>query len=412
LKKKVYLKNAQLNKLFYYEIGKQPFNSPNSVFGRLFFLIKKNERGLAMEERFILFGLHQVKGIGWKTVQNITQTISSLQVLLTASLQEVMMLGLEEKLAITLKEQLTVEKINQKLEIYQQRDIHILTIFDEDYPALLKEIAQPPWVLYYKGKLQSLKCPMMAVVGTRVPTVYGRRLSQQLSSELSMHGFGVVSGLARGIDSNAHQGALQRPEGCTIAVMGTGFDTIYPKENARLFEAIIKQGLVLTETPLHTPFHPGLFPIRNRIISGLSLGTIIIEAAEKSGSLITADQALEQCRDVFALPGPVNSPKSIGCLKLIQQGAKCIITIEDILEEYAHILPDSSNNTGNNNSEIRQLLTIDEQNILNLLSHEPVTFDEIFEKCKFEFGHLHSVLLNLLMKNKIDQLPGSTYIRN
>jgi DNA processing protein len=366
-----------------------------------------------MEHRLILFGLHQLRGIGWKTIQKIVDTKFPLHDLLTASLQELMSHGFEEKLAIVIRNALAAENILSQLQTYEQRQIKFITVFDSDYPDALKEIAQPPWVIYYRGNLRHLKQPLIAVVGTRVPTMYGKKMTEQLSRELAFHGFGIVSGMARGIDSIAHQGAMMSEKGSTIAVMGTGMDYIYPRENSHLFETIVEKGLVLTETPLNTPFHPGLFPIRNRIISGLSLGTLVIEAAERSGSLITADQALEQCRDVFALPGQANSPKSIGCLRLIQQGAKCVINVEDILDEYTHNFPVSSNNKEDKiDPESDPFLTKDEIEIAVLLSHEPISFDEIFEKSKFEFGHLHSVLLNLLMKNKIQQLPGSTYIRN
>ncbi len=365
-----------------------------------------------LDERTLLFAIHQLKGIGWKSIDLLMQSLSSLTQIWTLSLEELTGMGIDEKLVVSIKQQISIEVIQEYQDEYAKRHIHFMTRLDEDYPKLLEEIPQPPWVLYYQGDIQLLHQPLIAIVGTRVPTMYGKKMAEVFAADLASRGVGIVSGLARGIDSLAHQGALNSPHGKTIAVTGTGLDRIYPKENVLLYEAIANQGLIITETPLKTAFHPGLFPIRNRIIAGLCLGTFVIEAAEKSGSLITADQALEQCRDVFALPGPVNSPKSTGCLRLIQQGAKCVITVDDILEEYTHNVAVSSINIEKDqNGESHHILTNDERMVLDLMSHEPISFDEIFEKCKFEFGHLHSVLLNLLMKNMINQLPGSTYIK-
>lgn len=366
-----------------------------------------------MENRMILFGLHQIKGIGWKAIERCMKAASNLGELLTESVDRLKTYGLTEKQAQAIHNELSEKRINDQYKYYQKHQINVLTVLDTEYPPLLREIAQPPWVLYYKGNLSVLQVPLIAMVGTRQPTAYGKKMAMHLATELASYHFGVVSGLARGIDSIAHQGALQLEQGITIAVLGTGLDRIYPQEHVTLARKMIERGLVMTETPLNTPFHPGLFPIRNRIIAGLCLGTIVIEAAERSGSLITADQALEACRDVFALPGPVSSPKSFGCLKLIQQGAKCIMSAQDILEEYDHNFPELSNT--NNKNEAMQYdgnVSEDEKLILALLSDQPLSFDEIFEKCSFEFGHLHSVLLNLHMKNKITQCSGLSYIKN
>ena len=288
-----------------------------------------------------------------------------------------------------------------------------MTVRDEAYPEILRQIPQPPWVLYYKGNLSLLKKPVLAIVGTRTPTVYGIKTAEELACSLSHSGFCVVSGLARGIDSAAHTGALKGNSG-TIGVLGSGLDRVYPPENLPLYRAIAEKGLLLTEYPLGTPAHPGLFPQRNRIIAGLSLGTIVVEAAARSGSLITVEFALDASRDVFAVPGPVHSPKSQGTLDLIKKGAaKLITSVNDIIEEYTHLLspaaPANRQHIKQNNVPGFAGLTEEERKIYELLCSMPRTIDELLEQSQINFGHLHSVLLSLLMKKKIRELPGCIY---
>jgi DNA processing protein len=273
----------------------------------------------------------------------------------------------------------------------------------------LKQTSQPPWVLYYKGNLQLLQRPSIAIVGTRVPTVYGKNTAEQFARTLARAGLCVVSGMARGIDSMAHKGALNE-KGGTIAVLGCGVDIIYPLENNILYYEIARKGLILSEFPFGTEAQPGLFPLRNRIIAGLSVGTLVVEAALKSGSLITADQALDESRDVFAIPGPINSPKSQGTLTLIKAGAKLVVCAEDIIEDYRHLItPKSGTITPLNKEASYEELNEDEQKIYNLLSTEPTTFDALLEESQTNFGHLHTILLSLLMKKQINQLPGAAY---
>jgi DNA processing protein len=295
------------------------------------------------------------------------------------------------------------------LAAYKKHGVQILTIYDEEYPALLKQSSQPPWVLYYKGKIELLQNPLIAIVGTRVPTVYGKNISQQFGEALARAGFTIVSGLARGIDSCAHLGAINQT-GSTIAVLGCGVDIVYPLENGALYREIAVKGLLLSEFPLGTPAQPGLFPLRNRIIAGLSLGTLVVEAALKSGSLITAYQASDEGRDVFAIPGPINSPKSQGVFTLLRVGAKLVICVEDIIEEYRHFLKIEKDDLGKTKDDpTKAKLNADEQQILDILTLAPATFDHILEETQTNFGHLHAILLSLLMKKEINQLPGSIY---
>jgi DNA processing protein len=362
-----------------------------------------------MNARLILFALHEMAEIGWKTIFKLLQFFDDLSELTEASPEDFQKLNITASKAQTIRKHLNEAFINQKMLPYAEHGIEILTIYDEAYPSLLKQTSQPPWVLYCKGDLQLLQRPAIAIVGTRVPTVYGKNTAELFARTLARAGFCIVSGMARGIDSMAHQGALNE-KGGTIAVLGCGVDMIYPRENNILYYDIARKGLLLSEFPFGTEAQPGLFPLRNRIIAGLSVGTLVVEAAFKSGSLITADQALDESRDVFAIPGPINSPKSQGALALIKAGAKLVVCAEDMIEDYKHLIsPQFATLVPLNKETCHEELNEDEQDIYNLLSTEPTTFDTLLEESQTNFGHLHAILLSLLMKKQINQLPGSAY---
>ena len=282
------------------------------------------------------------------------------------------------------------------------------------YPPLLEEIFAPPLVLYARGRLEVLGMPCVAVVGTRRPTIYGLQMAQGIASDLGSLGICVVSGLARGIDGAAHRGCLEGG-GRTIAVLGCGIDIVYPRKHRQLTKSVLENGLLLTEFAPGTSPSPQNFPVRNRIISGLALGTLIIEASEYSGSLITARLAMEQNREVFALPGNLTSPQSFGPNFLIKQGAKLIQSWRDIIEE----LP----------PEIRQeilikedsrpsrkpelgLLSDEESRLLELLKTDETTqFDKIFSMSNLSVSRLSDLLLNLEMSGRVRQLPGNLYVK-
>ncbi|MFE5319614.1 DNA-processing protein DprA [Paenibacillus sp. NPDC056579] len=364
-----------------------------------------------MDDRTILIALHHIEGIGWKTIRRIVDRVRTLADITSFQLQDWLNLGLplsRTELLHAAVKKMSSDGIDKLLETYRDKEIGIVTVFDERYPSLLKQTAEPPWVMYYRGRPELMSRLCIGVVGTRTPTAYGRNVAEQLSKSLSAAHACIVSGLARGIDSAAHIGALCEA-GSTIAVLGCSIDQVYPPENKSLYQQISSQGLILSEYPLHTKSHPGLFPQRNRIIAGLSAGIVVIEAALKSGSLITADQALEESRDVYAVPGPIHSIKSQGALSLIKQGAKLVTCAEDILEEYPHWI--SLDRLTHIKTETVKLppLSPDEQMIVDLLGDQPQTVDELMAKSQFTFGHLHSVLLNLLMTKRVVQLPGSVY---
>ncbi|MFD5019622.1 DNA-processing protein DprA [Paenibacillus sp. NPDC058367] len=369
-----------------------------------------------MEERELLFGFNEVEGIGWKTIDKIRRAGLLSEKAFSCSSEDWEQVGLSEKVSIQLASIYTLEWIANRRLLMEESAVNMVTIFDADYPHLLKETAQPPWILYYRGRLDLLSTPSVAMVGTRVPTAYGRKVGEILTKELSEAGLTVVSGLARGIDSVCHEAAL-RSGGGTIAVVATGLDRVYPPENKELERLISRDGLVLTEYPLGTKSHPGLFPQRNRIIAGLTYGTVVVEADSRSGSLITADAALEAGRDVFAVPGPITSPKSRGALDLIKQGAKLVTGALDILEEYTSFLPTNLSKTGESGPSkqvaddllIEKKLTNEELHLYHILHQGPFILDDLLVRTGWDFGHLHSVLLSLIIKKAVAQLPGAIY---
>ncbi|WP_408894682.1 DNA-processing protein DprA [Paenibacillus taichungensis] len=375
-----------------------------------------------MEERWILFGLHETDGIGKKTISKLLTGQHQLTDLLDYKEGDWVAAGLRRDQAARLTKQFNADWIEQRQESVYKAGIEVVTYLDQDYPILMKETVQPPWVMYGRGDLNLLHTQSIAMVGTRMPTVYGRKIGEKLAEQLCKAGLTIVSGLARGIDSVCHDAAL-RANGKTIAVFGTGIDNIYPPENTGLAERIAETGLLLSEYPPGTRARQGLFPERNRIIAGLTLGTLVVEADIRSGSLITADAALEAGRDVFAVPGPITSPKSRGSHNLIRQGAKLVTSATDLLEEFRLDLPNAdqlpynrgrsaeSSETSNKGIFPVVKLSSDEQRVIYLLEQEEQSLDQLVEQLNWDFGHLHSVLLSLIIKKQISQLPGTKYAR-
>lgn len=364
------------------------------------------------EEQSLLVALHELDGIGWKSIERILNQGSLSHEMLKYSNQDWENAGLTRDKAESVVRQLSKERMEIRSEQLFKRGIEVITILDEQYPELLKETHQPPWVLYCLGQRELLNTLAIAMVGTRIPTAYGRKVGSMLAEQFCDAGLTVVSGMAKGVDSVCHEAALNC-SGNTIAVMGTGMDMIYPAENRSLFERIAKRGLIVTEYPLGTPSHPGLFPQRNRIIAGLSVGTLVVEADVRSGSLITADAAMEAGRDVYAVPGPVTSPKSKGTLELIKQGAKMVTCGKDVLEEYESLLYKASKvgTIGEEKSfcSLYKDLTTDEVELYHILEQGPFTLDQLLCLSHWDFGHLHSVLLSLIIKKQITQLTGAKY---
>lgn len=302
--------------------------------------------------------------------------------------------------------------IDKEFKLAKQLGLKILTQDDNEYPANLKNIPDPPIVLYIKGKLTQEDKYSLAIVGSRKASFYGLTSAQKFAYDLCERGFSVVSGLAYGIDTYAHRGALKKG-GRTIAVMGSGFNHIYPQDNKRLAEEISSQGAVISEFSINTLPRRENFPRRNRIISGLSLGVLVVEAAQNSGALITADFALEQGRDVFAIPGELGSQTSFGTNNLIQQGAKLVSCADDILEEYALLISAELKDKQKIQESPRLHRDNEEENrIYDLISGQSIQMDELIELTNLDVARISDILLRLQIKKLIQQLPGKQFIRS
>jgi DNA processing protein len=299
------------------------------------------------------------------------------------------------------EEPLSVEKAN----------LNVLTLEDMEYPPLLKEIYDPPPVLYVKGLPIDPKEKAVAIVGTRRASRYGRETAHKLAFELASLGFTIVSGLASGIDTAAHQGALEA-KGKTVAVFGCGVDVIYPPENRGLAKEIESSGALVSEFPLGTGTDKGHFPRRNRIISGLSMGTIVVEGHYDSGAMITAKQALDQGREVFAVPGNVALDQSKGPHWLIKNGAKLIESVEDVLEEFNMIIPEHRTRSSEHRTQDYSNLSTDERKIVAVLSLEPKHIDGISIETELSMSQTSSLLMMLEVKKVVRQLPGKMFVVN
>ncbi|WP_255404686.1 DNA-processing protein DprA [Thermoactinomyces sp. DSM 45892] len=261
-------------------------------------------------------GIHRISGAGWHLIDKLVRAGWTPDQDVIPYLDMIKDQRVPADIYRSIKQTWNQEWNRRVMAELQMKRIEIMTVYDADYPELLREIPQPPWVLYLRGDRQLLNEACFAMVGTRKPTPYGRKITKQLAEQFVQAGLTVVSGMATGIDGDAHHAVLESG-GKTIAVLGTGIDVVYPKNHVRLYEKLVQRGLVISESPPGTRGNPGLFPQRNRIISGLSLGTIVVEAAERSGSLITAECSMEQGREVFAVPGPATSEQVPNRYKLI-----------------------------------------------------------------------------------------------
>lgn len=298
--------------------------------------------------------------------------------------------------------------IERDLRSLEELAISLVCVTSPDYPSSLRDIYDPPPVLYVRGCIQESDRFSVAMVGSRRATVYGRSIAEKIARDLAKRGLAIISGGARGIDTAAHKGALAAG-GRTIAFLGCGVDVTYPAENKKLYEAVAENGAVVSEFPLGATPEPWRFPPRNRLISGMSLGVLVCQSPEASGALITAGYALEQGKDVYAVPGNVDDERNRGCHKLIKEGARLVETAEDVLEELGLVGEESE-------PESQLLLPVESLNeqercIASLLSLEPMTVDEIIEKSGMPAPLVSGTLTVLEMKNVVKRVPGNAYVR-
>ena len=388
-----------------------------------------------------LIHLNLIPGIGNYTIRRLLAAFGSAEKSIAATSEELAQIdGLTPDVRQQLIDGRSRAPLAQELELIDQHQCHVVTINDGTYPTLLKQIDDPPVLLYITGDFPLQDTPSVAIVGSRSPTEYGKTTSQQLSYQLAERGITVVSGFARGIDTCVHRGALEA-SGCTVAVFGCGLSIIYPETNRALAAEIVESGALISEFPMTMPPRGKNFPRRNRVISGLTLGTLVVEASERSGSLITARHAAEQGREVFAVPGQIFSGRSRGTHSLINQGATLINSVDDLLDalpqDYTKFLggeslevtrqPPSSKQSdkaiprqsaakrstpaAQPKTKVVPNLTPDEQTVLSTMDADSIHIDEITRVTQLPIGKVSSILVMLELKGIVQQLPGKQFVK-
>jgi len=358
--------------------------------------------------------------IGSRRGKKLLERFKTAKAILEAPLDEIAEIeNIGREVAKKIVEGRKIIDLDRHIKLIEKNNVNLIPLDSESYPANLKSIYDPPLVLFVKGEILPQDYFSIAIVGTRLASFYGRTMSEKLSRELTEKGFTIVSGGARGIDTFSHQAAL-RAKGRTLAVLGCGLDIAYPSENKKLFEEIAEKGAIISEFPLSTRPDKGNFPMRNRIISGLSLGVVVIEAPRKSGALITVTHAAEQGREVFSVPGKADSFASRGTNQLLRDGAKLVENADDIIEELEPLLKCKIREFKANQPEPeqkRQILMkfeLSEEELLlcNLISGNALHLDEIIEKTQLDLPKITEMIFNLQVKKIIKQLPGKQFIRN
>ena len=364
-----------------------------------------------MNSKEAYVALNMIDHVGPVRVKRLLERFGQPQAILAAGARELMQVegvGPEVAGAITGWE----SQADPGAELKRAADFgaRVLTMDDADYPANLREIYDPPLALYIKGTLEARDQHAIALVGSRKTTYYGLECARKLGYQLAYAGMTVVSGLARGIDTAAHQGALAA-NGRTLAVLGTGLDIVYPPENGPLYEKIAASGAVMTQFPFGVKPDTRHFPLRNRIVSGLSLGTVVVEAGPGSGALITANMALDQGRQVFAVPGRIDSPQSKGCHRLIKGGAKLVEDAEDVLTEFEDLFPKSPRCDAPAADAPALELPEAEQKVFDAVGRDETDLDQVIRQSGLTSAEVFATLLRLEMKRRVRQLPGKRFVR-
>lgn len=364
-------------------------------------------------EAFI--ALNMIDGVGPVRVRQLLDYFGDAPAILSASKDQLLRVnGIGPEIAASIAGWETSVDLSGELRRITEYGCHVVTREDANYPAHLREIYDPPVVLYVKGSLLEKDKHSVAIVGSRMTTNYGQETARKFGYQLAYVGVTVVSGGARGIDTSAHQGALNA-KGRTIAVLGTGINIVFPTENAQLFERIAESGAVITQFPFNRPADKQSFPIRNRIVAGMTLGTVVVEANLSSGALITARMAVDAGRQVFAVPGRIDSPRSKGCHDLIKKGAKLCESAEDVLSEFEYLFP--TTNKPASPAETGELpaleLSANEAKVLDAFNQGSETStDEIIRNSGLPASAVGATLFGLEMKKIVKRLPGNLFTRN
>lgn len=351
-----------------------------------------------------------IDGLGKMTYHNLIRKFHSPDGVRKASIKDLEKVeGLRPKVIKQLREGNHTDQVKKELELMRKHQVILVTCLDENYPSNLLTIYDPPPFLYVKGELKKEDKVAVAIVGSRFASHYGKLVTERISQDLALEGVTVVSGLARGIDSSAHRGALSA-KGRTIAVLGCGIDVDYPLENRKMKEEIVSRGALISEFHMSTPPASSHFPVRNRIISGLSLGVVVVEASHRSGSLITARLALEQGRDVFAVPGSIDSLRSRGTHRLIKEGAKLVEDAQDIFTELLPQIRTCPRLTDPAQDKSEQLKG-EAKSIFDALAQGQLQIDKIIAETDLSSSQVSSTLLELELRGLIRQLPGKVFMR-
>ncbi len=353
--------------------------------------------------------LNQTPGLGNAALCQLLAKLGSPEAIYGASLSQLREV-VNDEIAQNIKHGVDIDEIAPTLDWLQKDNAHVVTLADSTYPQRLLEINNPPALLYAIGNLHWLNHPSIAIVGSRNATPQGEKNAEEFAASLCNFGLCVVSGMALGIDGAAHRGAL-RSNGATIAVVGTGLDIVYPARHRDLAHHIAERGLIVSEFPLGTPSKAQNFPRRNRLISGLSLGCLVVEANIDSGSLITARLATEQGREVFAIPGSIHSPLAKGCHQLIKQGAKLVENTQDILEEFKNLLTEISPTGLMDKAALESTTSPQANTVLTLMGFDAISFDVLQQHTALTTEALSAMLMMLELEGKITVLAGNQYQR-
>ncbi len=367
-----------------------------------------------MDSREALVALNMIEHVGPIRVRQLLEHFGEAAKILSASRQQLLHVrGIGEETAESIATWEKSVDLKAELKRISESGCEIVIQSDPHYPELLREIYDPPIVLYVKGKLTAKDKNSVAIVGSRMTTHYGIEVARKLGYQLAYVGVTVVSGGARGIDTAGHQGALSA-KGRTVCVLGTGINIVFPPENNELFERITANGAVISQYPFNRKADKQSFAIRNRIVAGMTLGTVVVEANLTSGALITANFATEYGRQIFAVPGRIDSPRSKGCHELIKKGAKLCEGAEDILSEFEYLFPATNRPPAPNETGVLPALelTDNEQKVFGVLDSEELTIDDVIRQSGLPSSAVSVALLSLEMKRLVKQLPGKLFVKN
>lgn len=370
---------------------------------------KSDLKDLALNDLKLWLALNQTPGLGNAGLCQLLSTFGSPDAIFSASISQLREI-VDDDIARKINRGVDVEAITPTLDWLKKDNAHVVTLADSTYPKKLLEISNPPVVLYAIGNVHWLNHPSIAMVGSRSATPQGEKNAEDFAMSLCNLGLCVVSGMALGIDGAAHKGAL-KSNGATIAVVGTGLDIVYPARHRDLAHKIAERGLIVSEFPLGTPSKAQNFPRRNRLISGLSLGCLVVEANIESGSLITARLSIEQGREVFAIPGSIHSPVSKGCHQLIKQGAKLVENTQDILEELKNLLPSNSPSGLTDKLNSQHAMHSEPNTVLASMGFDAINFETLLSLSGLTTEALSSMLMVLELESKVAVLTGGKYQR-